>query len=101
MSDIVAITTDGKAVSCDTIEQAASVATSRPLHEIAYEITRTWHKVNFAAAPYLHAMFELHTMRDKYGCDSADSIVRYFLSNAKAWRGDDARRIKAELNSML
>jgi len=27
--------------------------------------------------------------------------VRYFLSNATTWRGDTARRIKAELKEML
>ena len=29
------------------------------------------------------------------------SIVLYFLANAQQWRGPDARRIKAELKSML
>jgi len=28
-------------------------------------------------------------------------IVRYFLSNATTWRGETARRIKAELKQML
>ena len=28
-------------------------------------------------------------------------IVRYFLSNATTWRGEDARRIKAELKALL
>jgi hypothetical protein len=27
--------------------------------------------------------------------------VRYFLANASSWRGETARRIKAELNAML
>jgi hypothetical protein len=34
-------------------------------------------------------------------CDGAETIVRYFLSNASTWRGEDAKRIKAELKSML
>lgn len=37
-------------------------------------------------------------------CEWADtferSIVLYFLSNATTWRGDDARRIKAELKKL-
>jgi hypothetical protein len=46
-------------------------------------------------------MSSLFDISDSYGMDSADSIVRYFLVNAKTWRGDDARRIKAELKGML
>ena len=38
---------------------------------------------------------------DTYGYDSADMIVRYFLGNARNWRGAEAREIKAELKSML
>ena len=33
--------------------------------------------------------------------DDGGSIVLYFLSNATTWRGEDARRIKAELKSLL
>jgi hypothetical protein len=36
-----------------------------------------------------------------YGLDSGDMIVRYFLANASTFRGESARRIKKELNSML
>ena len=36
-----------------------------------------------------------------YYYDSAESVVLYFLANAQGFRGEDARRIKAELNSML
>lgn len=44
---------------------------------------------------------EVDKMSDTYGDDDAKGIVAYFLSNATTWRGDDARRIKAELNAML
>lgn len=74
---------------------------TRPLYEIAGEIHRTWPKVYFGAVPYLAAMGDLDSIRDSYGLDSADDIVRYFLSNATTWRGEDARRIKAELKAML
>jgi len=40
-------------------------------------------------------------MSDKYYEDDAASVVIYFLSNATTWRGDDARRVKAELKAML
>lgn len=74
---------------------------TRPLYVIAAEIARTWPKVYFGAVPYLQAMSTLSTTGDNYGLDSGDSIVRYFLSNASTWRGEDARRIKAELKGML
>jgi len=73
----------------------------RPLSEIAREIRADWKKVYFGAVPYLAAMLTLNTMDDMYGCDSAESIVLYFLSNANSWRGDVARRIKAELKVMV
>lgn len=74
---------------------------TRKLYEIAEEVVATWPKVNYAAKPYLSAMGCLASVDSMYGCDTGDSIVRYFLSNAATWRGPDARRIKAELKSML
>lgn len=75
--------------------------TARPLYVIAADIRRHWPKVYFGAVPYLSAMLNLSNITDRYGLDSADSIVRYFLSNATTWRGEDARRIKAELKALL
>jgi hypothetical protein len=69
----------------------------RKIHEIAAEIRKTWPNVWFGAKPYLDAMGSLSEPTDMYGCDDAKTIVVYFLSNATMWRGDDARRIKAEL----
>lgn len=74
---------------------------TRPLYEIAADIRRTWPKPYFGAVPYIEAMGSLSSIKDNYGYDSGDSIVRYFLSNAATWRGEDARRIKAELKGML
>ena len=74
---------------------------ARPLYEIAREIRKTWTKVSPYAEPYLEAMQSLNTINDNYYFDSGKSIVLYFLSNASTWRGDDARRIKAELKEML
>lgn len=76
---------------------------SRPLHVIANEIVNTWGSahVYFGAKPYLRAMQSLDKVTDKYFDDSAKDIVIYFLSNAKTWRGDDARRIKAELKALV
>lgn len=73
----------------------------RPIYEIAREITRTWPQMSYAAKPYHEAMLFLTDINDTYYADSAKSIVRYFLSNASSWRGDHARRIKAELKDLL
>lgn len=74
---------------------------TRKLHEIATEVYLDWTKVNYGAKPYLEAMLDLDSITDRYGYDSADSIVRYFLANAGTWRGETARRVKAELKSLL
>ena len=68
-----------EALSCDTLKGNA----------------RAW------AGAYLEPMTTLETVHDTYGQDSARIIVAYALSNLSAWRGDDARRIKAELNAHL
>lgn len=53
------------------------------------------------AKPHIAAMTQLQTLNDKYFEDSARSIVSYFLANAGTWRGETARRVKAELKEML
>lgn len=73
----------------------------RRLSEIAAEIVEDWKFTYFAARPYLGAMLTLDGMEDYYMNDSARSVVTYFLSNARSWKGPTARRIKAELNQML
>ena len=73
----------------------------RPIYEIADEIRADWKKVNFAAKPYLDAMLYLNSPRENYGSDSTEGIIRYFLCNASTWRGETAKRIKAELKAML
>ncbi len=45
-------------------------------------------------------MFSLNSIDDAYGMDSGRSVVAYFLSNARSFRGDDARRLKAELKAL-
>ena len=73
---------------------------SRPIHEIAYEIRRTWKNPYFGAVPYLDAMCSLNSINDKYGFDDGRSIVLYFLSNARGFKGEDAKRLKAELKAL-
>lgn len=74
---------------------------TRLLHRISDEIVSKWRNPYFGAVPYIRAMRYLGTRDDSYGEDSADTIVRYFLGNAKTWRGEDAKRIKAELRAIL
>ena len=52
------------------------------------------------AKPYVDAMMELNSINDRYMWDSGKSVVLYFLSNAGAWRGETAKRVKAELKAM-
>jgi hypothetical protein len=77
------------------------MTTHRPLSNIAHEIRRDWQNVNYAAKPYLAAMFELDQITDRYMFDSARSVVLYFLANASQWRGPVAKTVKAELKAML
>lgn len=80
----------------------------RPLYEIAMEVWKDWNGkvVCPYARPYLQAMTELRSLNDMYGTseassDSAMMIVGYFLGNAKSWKGETARRIKAELKQRM
>ena len=72
----------------------------RPIYEIAADIRRNWAKVNYAAAPYLDAMDSINDINDMFYADTAKSVVAYFLANARAFKGEDAKRIKAELKEM-
>ena len=74
---------------------------TRPLYEIARDIKKDWKNVYFGAKPYLDAMATLDKVSDNYGWDSGRSSVNYFLANASTWRGDTAKRIKAELKAMV
>ena len=73
---------------------------NRSIRTIALEIKRDWKKVSPYAEPYLEAMLSLNSINDNYYFDSGKSIVLYFLSNASGFRGDAAKRIKAELKQL-
>jgi CRISPR/Cas system-associated exonuclease Cas4 (RecB family) len=74
---------------------------ARLLSVIGEEIRGDWKNVTPYAKPYLNAMRGLTDMTSTYGCESAKGIVLYFLCNANSWRGETARRVKAELKSMV
>ena len=85
------------------MEQNINKQNKRTFAEIAREIKQTWKNVYFGAKPYLQAMATIDSS-DKnapYMLETAEDIVIYFLANAQTWRGEDARRIKAELKSMI
>jgi hypothetical protein len=74
---------------------------TRQIKDIAAEIRSDWTRPYFGAVPYIEAMRTLRTLEDDYGLDLARSVLSYFLANAATWRGDTARRVKAEIKSML
>lgn len=75
---------------------------SRPLWAIAQDIYMDWGvNVSSSARPYLEAMTELETINDMYYADSARSIVLYALANLGSYRGETARKLKAELKELL
>jgi hypothetical protein len=79
----------------------------RKIRHIASEICQHWKdkngkpNVHFAAKPYLQVMLQLDSVSEYYGFDTARSIINYFLCNASSFRGEHARRLKAELKAML
>lgn len=79
--------------------------THRPIHEIAEDIRADYRSkgkpVYYSAKPYVDAMLYLDKVTDYYGLDSGDMILRYALSNLSSWRGETARRVKAEMREML
>lgn len=75
----------------------------RTFQQIARDIKSTWLNVYFGAVPYLEAMLTLDTTDPNapYLFETARDIVIYFLANAQTFRGADAKRLKAELKSMI
>lgn len=73
----------------------------RTIQQIAQEIKKDWKNPYFAAQPYLFAMLNLRDINDKFGCDSAKSIVSYFLSNSGTYRTPKAKELKQELREIL
>ena len=72
---------------------------NRKLSEIAKDILQHWKNPYFGAKPYIQAMLLINSAEPNapYLSESAEAIVAYFLANATTFRGEDAKRIKAEL----
>lgn len=76
----------------------------RPLYEIAHEALSCDSlkgNTRIYAESYLRPMLSLHSTSNYYGADSGEAVVLYALSNLQHWRGEDAKRIKAELKAHL
>lgn len=87
---------------------------TRSLGAIAEEIAQDWPKVTETgtpsafgnvgqnpANPYWDAMRGMRNLDSRIGSDSAVYVVTYFLENTQGWRGETAKRIKAELRAAL
>jgi hypothetical protein len=74
--------------------------TPRPLPVIVAEIRKDWKNVWFGAVPYLQAMGQMNSIEDNYIHETGKNIVLYFLGNAAQWKGETARRVKAELKAL-
>lgn len=80
---------------------------TRPVNVIAAEIDAALREIRRNASPtprwlnfvlpYVSAMLELRSFSEFYGLDRGEVIGRRFLSNAQPWHGEQARRIKAEI----
>jgi len=46
-------------------------------------------------------MLTLTTVQDDFYDESGDTMVLYALSNLLNWRGEDAKRLKAEMKAHL
>ncbi|TAL42448.1 MAG: hypothetical protein EPN91_08695 [Salinibacterium sp.] len=66
---------------------------------VARLIVRDWKNVHYAAKPYLNAMLDLQNINDNVDHDSGQSVVRYFLNNAKSYRTPRAKAYKAALKA--
>ncbi len=73
----------------------------RTIAEVAREIKHEWKKVNYAAQPYLTAMYSLDYPNDNYGLDDSKEIVTRFLVNASTFKGIKARELKKELRDII
>ena len=83
---------------------------SRPVNRIAAEITNIFLRLKrdrkggsflIHSWPYLEALLEMDSFSGLYGLEERSMIGWRFLDNVAMWRGDDARRLKAEIRTLL
>lgn len=59
------------------------------------------HMAKWAGLAQAEPLLSLETIHDDYGMDSGQYVVACLLGNISGWRGDDAKRIRAELKAHL
>jgi len=70
--------------------------------EIAAAIRADWPTVHPYAEPYVEALEQVQGGWDgKLMYDDARSIGLYLLGNLTRWKGEEARRVKAELKKAV
>lgn len=81
--------------------------TLRPLSEIGREMVPLLralpetHMARWAGLAQAVPICSLETIQDRYFEDSAEYVVACLLGNISGWRGEDAKRIRAELKAHL
>lgn len=82
----------------------------RKISAIAGEILNLWiaecgtmgyQKKYYTAVQQLQGLLHMETVDSNYGMDSGRGVLGSFLCNVTNWKGEDARRIKKELNLHL
>jgi hypothetical protein len=79
----------------------------RPLNQLAAAILVDWKQSPSSgsyrrfALPYVEAMLTMNNCEDRYGLEWGDMIVARALNALHQWRGETARKVKAELNEHL
>ena len=75
----------------------------RTFAAVGREIREKWVKMYYGARPYVDALCQIDSSDPgaTYITETARSVVLGFLSNCSQFRGEDARRLKAELKSMI
>jgi hypothetical protein len=91
---------------------------TRPLSDIALEVWNDWpacrnrgtwsdhlglYVGQHEANPYVEALAGIKStdLTATYGMDQASTLVAYFLSNSRNWRGETAKRVKEELRQAV
>jgi len=77
------------------------MSSKRRICEIAQDIHEEWKNIHYSALPYLQSMLFISWGTEYHCNDSAKSIILYFLANAQTFRGEQARKLKAELKCHL
>ncbi len=79
----------------------------RPIHEVAYETVLHLrslpgtHMARWAGLAQAVPLKSVMPGDTHYGCDRVDMVIAGLLGNISGWRGEDAKRIRAEWKAHL